>query len=245
MKLDMNEDFIAAYTAMDTGQDSLFLTGKAGTGKSTLLRYFVENTTKNVAVVAPTGIAALNVRGQTVHRFCGFGSDVSLDAVARGRYRPRTRAQRAVLQRLNCLVVDEVSMLRADLLDCLQGYLSLYGPQANRPFGGVQMIFVGDLYQLPPVLLNNEQSMFQVFYDSPYFFSANCMKGLIRVLRVYSLAIHQVEPVVHSGRVAGDVDLLEFFGELHGPSAGTPFYHEVGVQPECVRLIDAYTVDVE
>lgn len=189
MKLEMNDEFVEAYMAMDVHNDNLFLTGKAGTGKSTLIRYFLENTGKNVAVVAPTGIAALNVKGQTVHRFCGFGSDVSLDAVAKDRYRPRTRQQRSLLQRLDCLIVDEVSMLRADLLDCLQGYLSLYGPRANMPFGGVQMIFVGDLYQLPPVLLGKERHMFRVFYDTPYFFSANCMSGfdykLIELQKVY------------------------------------------------------------
>ena len=174
----MNDEFVQAYMAMDVHQDNLFLTGKAGTGKSTLLRYFVENTHKRVAVIAPTGIAALNVKGQTVHRFCEFGVDVSLAAVAEGRYRPRTRRQQELLQNLDCIVVDEVSMLRADLLDCLQGYLSLYGPHASMLFGGVQMIFVGDLYQLPPVLLGKEEQMFKIFYDTPYFFSANCMKGL-------------------------------------------------------------------
>lgn len=145
---------------------NIFLTGKAGTGKSTLLKYFRTTTEKNYAVVAPTGIAALNVQGQTIHSFFGFGIDITPDRV---KY---ARADKLMLLRnLETLIIDEISMVRADLLDCIDVSLKK-NRRNNSPFGGVQIIAIGDPYQLPPIVKTSEQKFFRTVYDSPYFFSA-------------------------------------------------------------------------
>jgi ATP-dependent DNA helicase PIF1 len=139
----------------------VFVTGKAGTGKSTLLEHWRSKTRKRIAVLAPTGVAALNVRGQTIHSFFGFKPDTTPDAV-RKLSKPRGAAvDRAALYRnLDALVIDEVSMVRADLMDCVEKFLRLNGPRPKEHFGGLQMIFIGDLYQLPPVVTSREKDLF-------------------------------------------------------------------------------------
>jgi len=148
-------------------KDNIFLTGKAGTGKSTLLRYFRATTNKNYAVVAPTGIAAINVQGQTIHSFFGFGIDVTQDRIkyARGE-------KQSIMLNLETLVIDEISMVRADLLDCINKSLQM-NKSSNLPFGGVQIIAIGDPYQLPPVVKTPEYKFFKTVYKTPYFFSSN------------------------------------------------------------------------
>jgi len=156
----------------ETGED-LFLTGRAGTGKSTLLTEFRRQTKKRVAVLAPTGVAAVNVGGQTIHSFCGFKPDITLKKVKKlGADSKKAK----VLDRLDTIIVDEISMTRADILDCFEKFLRVNrrgkdgGP--GRPFGGIQMIFIGDLYQLPPVVASSEKQAFETLYKSPYFFDA-------------------------------------------------------------------------
>ena len=169
--LEKNSSFQEAMELMETSHKSLFITGKAGTGKSTLLQYFRYQTKKRLAVLAPTGVAALNVQGQTLHRFFNFPVDVTPEKVHLGKIRIRNSL---LYKSLQVLLIDEVSMLRADLLDCVDIFLQKYGPslQANKPFGGVQMIFIGDLYQLSPVVTSQERGLFTNHYSSPYFFSA-------------------------------------------------------------------------
>ncbi|MDP3888880.1 MAG: DEAD/DEAH box helicase [bacterium] len=145
---------------------NLFITGKAGTGKSSLIQYFRKNTNKKVVVLAPTGIAALNCRGQTIHSFFGFPPRlINLSAI-------RKQINNTFFTGLDLLIIDEISMVRADLLDGIDKFLRLNGKDSNVPFGGIQVVFVGDLYQLPPVLTSNEAPIYQTLYDSPYFFSA-------------------------------------------------------------------------
>ncbi len=163
----------------------VFITGKAGTGKSTLLELWRSQTLKRIAVLAPTGVAALNVRGQTIHSFFGFKPDITPDAV---RKISKAKARDAIYRNLDAVVIDEVSMVRADLLDCVEKFLRLNGPRPKEWFGGLQMIFIGDLYQLPPVVTGRERGLFAGAsapgrgrdpaaglsgrYESPYFFSA-------------------------------------------------------------------------
>jgi len=158
---------------MEDTDRHVFITGKAGTGKSTLLEYFRARTQKRIAVLAPTGVAALNVHGQTIHSFFGFKPDVTPDAV---RKLPRSKAAAAAIYRhLDAVVIDEISMVRADLLDSVEKFLRLNGPRPRDWFGGLQMIFIGDLYQLPPVVTGRERGLFDGpsgRYESPYFFSA-------------------------------------------------------------------------
>ncbi len=168
--IELSTEFKEAYKIMNESSDSVFITGKAGAGKSTLLLYFCQHTKKNYAVLAPTGVAALNVDGQTIHSFFNFKMDVTPDQIAMGKIRPKDDS---IYKNLDTIVIDEVSMIRADLLDCINLFLMKYGPKRNQRFGGVQMIFLGDLYQLPPVVKREEEEIFKSFYKSPYFFSSN------------------------------------------------------------------------
>ena len=180
--IEINPGFRRALDIMEGGDRHVFVTGKAGTGKSTLLEVFRAATTKKIAVLAPTGVAALNVRGQTIHSFFGFKPDTTPDSVRRlssgtGR-RGRSaaaaaaREREAVYKNLDAVVIDEVSMVRADLMDCVEKFLRLNGPHPKAWFGGVQMILIGDLYQLPPVVTARERELFEGHYETPYFFSA-------------------------------------------------------------------------
>lgn len=171
----LSDDFKYALDLIEKSKTSLFLTGKAGTGKSTLLSLFKTTTRKKMAILAPTGVAALNVSGQTIHSFFGFPPRI-LTAQEAGKKTTRKDLLR-LYKNLEVLIIDEISMVRADILDGIDIFLRR-NRENYQPFGGVQMIFVGDLFQLPPVVTNDpvERSYFQDYYDSPYFFSANVMK---------------------------------------------------------------------
>jgi ATP-dependent DNA helicase PIF1 len=173
--IDLNEQFRHALDVMENSNRSVFVTGRAGTGKSTLLSYFRSCTRKKVAVLAPTGVAAINVRGQTIHSFFGFKPHITLDKVRRVRVRD---SENSIYKKLDAIIIDEISMVRADLLDCVDRFLKLNGPDPERPFGGVQMIFIGDLYQLPPVVTGVEREAFRSLYESPYFYSARAFEPL-------------------------------------------------------------------
>ena len=171
--IEFNEQFAKAYDALENGSRNVFITGKAGTGKSTLLQYFRDHTTKNVAILAPTGVAAVNIKGQTVHSFFRFKPDITPEGVHTIKIR---RTQKALYQKIDTIVIDEISMVRADLLDCVDIFLRLHGKDRRIAFGGVQMVFVGDLYQLPPVVRQAERDIFKDVYPSPYFFDSKIFR---------------------------------------------------------------------
>ncbi|MFC4904915.1 AAA family ATPase [Kocuria oceani] len=166
----LTQEFQDALSRLERG-DHLFLTGKAGTGKSTLVRQFLATTNRNVVVAAPTGIAALNVEGYTIHRLFSFRQGTTAEYVRSSDYYPGRFAK--TLKKLDTLIIDEASMVRADLFDCLAIALEQFGPRPGKRFGGVQLVLVGDLYQLPPVVTDGEREHFGTRYDSPYFFSAD------------------------------------------------------------------------
>ena len=172
-RIELNEEFKRALHLMENTNHHIFITGKAGTGKSTLLEYFRSITKKNIAVLAPTGVAALNVHGETIHSFFGFKPNVTLDKIRR---LPRKAA--LLYKNLDAIVIDEISMVRADLMDCIDYFLRLNGPDESKPFGGIQMIFIGDLYQLPPVVRGKERKLFRDVYKSEYFFDSFAFKSI-------------------------------------------------------------------
>ncbi|MEW5895535.1 MAG: PIF1 family ATP-dependent DNA helicase [Candidatus Omnitrophota bacterium] len=174
-EIDFNEQFARAFDILENTRRHVFITGQAGTGKSTLLEYFRNHTSKNVAVLAPTGVAAINVKGQTIHSFFRFKPDITPETVQRIRIR---KEDRETFENLDAIIIDEVSMVRADLLDCVDQFLRKFGPHSRREFGGVQMILLGDLYQLPPVVRWMEEEVFRSHYETPYFFSAKVLDTL-------------------------------------------------------------------
>lgn len=174
--LDLNPQFDRALDLLNSTKKPVFLTGNAGTGKSTLLKHFRENTNKNVVVLAPTGVAAVNVDGQTIHSFFGFGIGITPE---RAFSSSKSSKLVEILKNMDTLVIDEISMVRADLLDCIdQAIKKALNLKKNAiPFGGIQVVFIGDLYQLPPVVLGHENERFSTEYKSPYFFDAKCLSG--------------------------------------------------------------------
>ncbi len=184
-KIELNQQFKKALELMEK-TSNVFVTGKAGTGKSTLLDYFRNNTKKKIVVLAPTGVAAINVKGQTIHSFFGFKPNISLSGVQR-KY-PKDD-KKNIYSKLDAIVIDEISMVRADLLDCVDKFMRLNGKTKELPFGGTQMIFIGDLYQLPPVVTGEERILFRTDYQSPYFFSAKVFENfkmeLLELNKIY------------------------------------------------------------
>lgn len=151
--------------------NSVFITGKAGTGKSSLLRYYTKNTRKKYVVLAPTGVAALNVAGQTIHSFFRFPPSVINPAQIQPDY---VRAD--LFKNLQMVIIDEISMVRADLMNGVDIALRKNRNRLNDPFGGVQMVLIGDLFQLPPVLKDTERDKILKDFGGQYFFDANVFK---------------------------------------------------------------------
>ncbi|RKY42646.1 MAG: AAA family ATPase [Candidatus Omnitrophota bacterium] len=166
--IEITGQFKKAFNLMEKTNKHVFVTGKAGTGKSTLLEYFRSRSKKKIVVLAPTGVAALNVRGQTIHSFFRFKPDVTIEKIKKRKVRDTS-----IFKKLDSIVIDEISMVRADLLDCIDYALRKYRNSYSKPFGGVQMIFIGDLYQLPPVVTRSEKNLFNGYYKGAYFFNAN------------------------------------------------------------------------
>lgn len=168
---------------------SLFLTGKAGTGKSTFLRYIANNTKKKCVVLAPTGIAAINAGGCTLHSFFKLPFHPLLPNDTQFSIRKirdtlkYNSEKRKLLQELELIIIDEISMVRADIIDFIDKVLRIYCRNMREPFGGKQLLLVGDVYQLEPVVKEDERRLLQEFYSSPYFFNAHVFRdmGLVSI----------------------------------------------------------------
>ncbi len=183
MRLQSNPELELAYEYVCYTNRSIFLTGKAGTGKTTFLHKIKEEAPKRMAVVAPTGVAAINARGMTIHSFfqLPFGPYLPGNSREAARQRRFSGEKRRLIRSLELLVIDEVSMVRADLLDGIDDVLRRY-KDPSRPFGGVQLLMIGDLHQLPPVVKDEEWYLLREHYRTPYFFG--------------SLALQETRPVV-------------------------------------------------
>lgn len=163
---EINDGIKEVLDTLENTDKNVFLTGKAGTGKSTLLRYFRATTKKFPVVVAPTGVAAVNVQGQTIHSFFGWGIDITPERVRKVSYE-----KSQVYRKMKMLIIDEISMVRADMFECVDKFLRINTGKPDKPFGGVQIVVIGDLYQLPPVVIGSQKKFFEEVYSSPFFFS--------------------------------------------------------------------------
>lgn len=165
----LTREFAEVYDLLENTGDNIYITGRAGTGKSTLLAYFRQKTKKDVVVLAPTGVAALNVEGSTIHSFFRFPPRLLRQNDA-GITVDRRRGE--LFKKLSMIIIDEISMVRADLLDAIDYALRINRNEA-KPFGGVRMVFFGDVFQLPPVVMGKDLAgFFEVNYGGPYFFNA-------------------------------------------------------------------------
>lgn len=174
-QIEFNPEFRRALDLLENGRQHLLITGRAGTGKSTLLRYFMQQTARQAVVLAPTGVAAVNIGGQTIHSFFGFKPNITPQEVSQLISPP---GKERLYRELEMLVIDEISMVRADLLDCVDQFLRLSRRARGRPFGGVRMAFFGDLYQLPPVVTRRERPAIESLYETPYFYSSQVFRQL-------------------------------------------------------------------
>nr|WP_320039402.1 tetratricopeptide repeat protein [uncultured Bacteroides sp.] len=175
-----NKEFQDALNLIQYTRQSVFLTGKAGTGKSTFLKYICENTRKKHVVLAPTGIAAINAGGSTLHSFFKLpfypllpdDPNFSLQGGRIHEFLKYRSAHRKLIKEVELIIIDEISMVRADIIDFVDRVLRIYSNNMREPFGGKQILLVGDVYQLEPVIKSDEREILNRFYPSPFFFSA-------------------------------------------------------------------------
>ena len=186
-EIEINADFQRALVILEKTSQNVFITGRAGTGKSTFLGYFVANTKKKAVVLAPTGVAAVNVGGQTIHSFFRIAPGCTVEEA---KEEAQNRKNVDVYKKLEAIIIDEISMVRADLLDCVDIFLKT-ALRDERPFGGKQMVFIGDLCQLPPVMKGDEKKAFAGQYLSEYFFGAKAMNRFEYVLIEFSKIYRQ------------------------------------------------------
>lgn len=203
--IEITDEYRKVSELLEAGFPIVFVSGKAGTGKSTLIHYLRHTFKKNVVVVAPTGVAALNVQGSTIHSFFRFPPRiVTDDDIEEVR-------DRQLYGKLDLLIVDEISMVRADVVDAMDKFLRLNGRHSDRPFGGTQLLLVGDLFQLPPVVNRQEESvLFARRYTSPYFFSAksleDCQMAPIELGKIFRQRDASFTDMLNKIRVAEQLD---------------------------------------
>ena len=192
-----NREFQDALQLITHTRQSVFLTGKAGTGKSTFLKYICNHTKKKYVVLAPTGIAAINAGGVTLHSFFKLpfrpmlpdDPDLSLSHGRIFEFFKYPKEKRKIIAEVDLIIIDEISMVRADIIDCVDRILRVYSGNMRLPFGGKQLLFVGDVFQLEPVVPSDQKEILSLFYASPFFFSARVFKDInlvpIELQKVY------------------------------------------------------------
>lgn len=217
-----NQELQNALQIIQYTNRSLFLTGKAGTGKSTFLRYIAENTKKKHVVLAPTGIAAINAGGATLHSFFKLPfhpllpNDTQYNARNIRGTMKYNQEKRKLLQELELIIIDEISMVRADIIDFIDKILRIYCRNMREPFGGKQILLVGDIFQLEPVVKDEERQLLQPFYPNSFFFSAHVFREIqlvsIELKKVYRQTdehfIHLLDKIRKSETTVSDLYTL-------------------------------------
>lgn len=175
----MNEESMMAWNILEKTGANLFLTGKAGTGKTTFLKELKRKSPKRMVVLAPTGIAAINAGGVTIHSFFQLPLSPYLPGTTFGGSEQKryqfSKVKRDIIRTMDLLVIDEISMVRSDLLDAVDSVMRRYRKH-DQPFGGVQLLMIGDLQQLAPVLTGQDEEMLRQYYDTPFFFSSKALQ---------------------------------------------------------------------
>ena len=198
-----NKEFQDALQLITHTRQSVFLTGKAGTGKSTFLKYICNHTKKKYVVLAPTGIAAINAGGVTLHSFFKLpfrpmlpdDPDLSLSHGRIFEFFKYPKEKRKIIAEVDLIIIDEISMVRADIIDCVDRILRVYSGNMRLPFGGKQLLFVGDVFQLEPVVPSDQKEILSLFYASPFFFSARVFKDINLVPIELQKVYRQTDPV--------------------------------------------------
>ena len=172
-----NAEWQMAFNMVAFTNTSMFITGKAGTGKTTFIKHIQQEIKKNFLILAPTGVAAVNAGGQTMHKFFGFPMDIINPDLSYSA----SPEKRLLLEHIDTIIIDEVSMVRSDMVDGMDSYLrSVFS--TNLPFAGKQVIFVGDLFQLPPVVKSGtaDEEMLEDYYGEglPFFYKAFVLKRI-------------------------------------------------------------------
>ena len=206
-EIELEDEYKNIFNKMEYSNQNIFITGKAGTGKTTLLEYFRINSKKNFVILASTGISAIKAKGKTIHSFFLFPPRILINEKIK-------RLRSNIIKNVDTILIDECSMIRCDLLDAIDQSLRL-NRNSDESFGGVQIILLGDIHQLPPVIRENERDIFDSFYpNGHYFFHANCYQNsnistyeLIKIYRQKDAEFINILNKIRSGNVT-EADLL-------------------------------------
>ncbi len=209
-EFELNAQIKIALDLLENTDKHVFITGRAGTGKSTLLTHFLTQIThQDFVVLAPTGVAALNVGGETIHHFLRIKPAATTEEVIKDAKRAKKGKLAKLYQHLDTIIIDEISMVRADLFDHLDIFLQTV--RKNKyPFGGVRIVCFGDLYQLPPVVQWSEREIFSQYYQSPYFFSSHVFKRLQEEENLSNFAFIELEKIYRQS----DPTFIDFLNQV-------------------------------
>jgi len=212
-----NQEFNNAVTLVNETNKNIFITGKAGTGKTTFLKYITEKTIKNFIILAPTGVAAINSGGTTINSF--FQIDFSVYVPNDKRLSTEkekdgssplfknfkyNKSKQEIIKNLNILIIDEISMVRCDIIDVIDEILKAYRNN-SKPFGGIQVMLIGDVFQLPPILIGEKKNILNQFYNSGFFFESKIIQNIkltyIELKKIYRQTDHEFIDMLNRIRI--------------------------------------------
>jgi len=205
-EIEITPDYQAVISAIDANDPLIFISGKAGTGKTTLIGYLRDKVSGNVVVVAPTGVAALQVKGVTIHSFFHLPPRIIFP-----KEDIKIVKDKRMYEGIRLLIIDEISMVRADIIDAIDLFLRANGPKQGKPFGGIQVMFVGDLFQLPPVVTDSDMELLKDRgYDEAFFFNAMALSGkkmtMIELKKIFRQKDKQFTDILNQIRVNEDIE---------------------------------------